>query len=37
MKQIFCNIVNAFTATFDLFNAYKQNKNINFFFLNLAQ
>lgn len=30
------NIVNAFMILFDLFNAYKHNKSIHFFFLNLA-
>ncbi len=28
--EIFCNIVNIFTVTFDKFNAYLMNKSINF-------
>ncbi len=29
--EIFCNILNVFTVTFDRFNVYLLNKNINFF------
>ncbi len=29
--EIFCNILNVFTVTFDQFNAYLLNKNINLF------
>jgi len=28
--EIFCNIINLFTVTFDKFNAYLMNKSINF-------
>ncbi len=30
--EIFCNIINAFTVTFDQFNAFLMNKSINFLF-----
>ncbi len=34
--EIFCNIINVFTATFDQFNASLQKKSINFLQKNLA-
>ncbi len=34
--EIFCNIINVFTVTFDQFNASLMNKSINFFQINLT-